>query len=41
MDSTAICLCRDQNMPICVFKMEKPGALINIIEGKDEGTLIK
>lgn len=40
MDSTAICLCRDQNMPICVFKMEKPGALINIIEGKDEGTLI-
>ena len=28
MDSTAICLCRDQNMPICVFKMEKPGALI-------------
>jgi uridylate kinase len=41
MDSTAICLCRDQNMPICVFKMEKHGALINIIEGKDEGTLIK
>tara|TARA_B100002019_G_scaffold287492_1_gene299575 strand:+ start:484 stop:1209 length:726 start_codon:yes stop_codon:yes gene_type:complete len=40
MDSTAVCLCRDQNMPICVFKMEKPGALLNIIEGKDEGTLI-
>ena len=40
MDSTAICLCRDQKMPVCVFKMEKSGALINIIKGKNEGTLI-
>ena len=40
MDLTAICLCRDHNMPVRVFKMEKPGALLNIVRGGDEGTLI-
>lgn len=41
MDLTAICLCRDHNMPLRVFAMEKPGALLNIIKGGDEGTLIQ
>ncbi|MBT8148357.1 MAG: UMP kinase [Pseudomonadales bacterium] len=41
MDLTAICLCRDHAMPVRVFQMEKPGALVNIIVGADEGTLIK
>jgi uridylate kinase len=41
MDLTAICLCRDHNMPVRVFKMEKPGALLNIVRGGDEGTLIE
>lgn len=41
MDLTAICLCRDQDMPVRVFQMDKPGALVNIIVGGDEGTLIK
>ncbi len=41
MDLTAICLCRDHNMPVRVFQMEKPGALVNIVVGGDEGTLIK
>ncbi len=40
MDSTAICLCQDHGMPIRVFKMSKPGALLNIVVGGDEGTLI-
>ncbi len=40
MDLTAICLCRDHNMPVRVFEMEKPGALLNIVRGGDEGTLI-
>ena len=40
MDLTAICLCRDHNMPVRVFKMDKPGALLNIVRGGDEGTLI-
>ena len=41
MDLTAICLCRDHNMPVQVFQMEKPGALVNIVVGGSEGTLIK
>ena len=41
MDLTAICLVRDQNMPVRVFNMNKQGALFNIMVGKDEGTLIR
>lgn len=41
MDLTAICLCRDHDMPVRVFKMNKAGALLNIIVGADEGTLIQ
>ena len=41
MDLTAICLCRDHNMPIRVFEMEKQGALLNIVMGGEEGTLVK
>jgi uridylate kinase len=40
MDLTAICLVRDHNMPVRVFQMEKVGALLNIVRGGDEGTLI-
>ncbi len=41
MDLTAICLCRDHNMPIRVFAMEKVGALLNIVVGGKEGTLVQ
>ena len=40
MDLTAICLCRDQNMPLRVFNMNKQGALLNLLFGDAEGTLI-
>lgn len=40
MDLTAICLCRDHNMPLRVFAMEKSGALLKIVNGGTEGTLI-
>jgi uridylate kinase len=40
MDLTAICLCRDNGMPIRVFRMSKPGALLSIAQGGSEGTLI-
>ncbi|MES2663439.1 MAG: UMP kinase [Pseudomonadota bacterium] len=40
MDLTAICLCRDHQMPIRVFNMNQPGALINIMVGGSEGTLV-
>ena len=40
MDMTAICLCREHKMPLRVFRMSKAGALLNLIVGGDEGTLI-
>ncbi|MEW5756634.1 MAG: UMP kinase [Pseudomonadota bacterium] len=40
MDATAIALCRDYSMPLRVFDMHKKGALMRIIRGEDEGTLI-
>lgn len=41
MDLTAICLCREQHMPLRVFRMDKPGALLRILKGENEGTLIE
>lgn len=41
MDLTAICLCREHNMPLRVFRMSKPGALLNLVVGGIEGTLIE
>ncbi|MBT8150550.1 MAG: uridine monophosphate kinase, partial [Gammaproteobacteria bacterium] len=41
MDLTAICLCRDHGMPVRVFQMDRVGALVNIVVGGSEGTLIK
>lgn len=41
MDLTAICLCREHDMPVRVFKMAKSGALLSILRGEDEGTLIE
>jgi len=40
MDLTAICLVRDHDMPVRVFNMNKPGALLNLVVGGKEGTLI-
>jgi uridylate kinase len=41
MDLTAICLCREHKMPLRVFRMSKAGALLNLVVGGDEGTLIE
>ncbi|PXZ02436.1 UMP kinase [Gilliamella apicola] len=40
MDLAAFTLARDHNLPICVFNMNKPGALRRVILGEQEGTLI-
>jgi uridylate kinase len=40
MDATALTLCRDQKLPICVFSIFKPGALKRLVLGEDEGTLV-
>lgn len=41
MDMTAFTLCQENNLPIIVFNMNKPGNLLSIIKGEKAGTLIK
>jgi len=41
MDATAIVLCRDHDMPLRVFNMNKPGAMMRIMRGEAEGTLVE
>lgn len=41
MDATALALCRDQQMPLCVFSIFKAGALKRVVLGEDEGTLVE
>ncbi|GAB3893073.1 UMP kinase [Larkinella knui] len=40
MDLTAFTLCKENNLPIIVFDMNKSGNLIRLVEGDDIGTLI-
>ena len=40
MDSTAISLCMDNNLPILVLNMWQPGALLNALYGDPIGTLV-
>jgi uridylate kinase len=41
MDSTAISLCMDNNLPIVVFNLKGKGNIRKIIEGKKIGTLVR
>lgn len=41
MDSTAFALCKDNNMNIVVFDMNKEGNLTDLIDGKKVGTLVR
>ena len=40
MDATAFALCRDRKLPIKVFSILKPGALLSVVRGEPEGTLV-
>lgn len=40
MDLTAFALCRENNMPIYVFDMNKKGNLIKVIQGEHIGTIV-
>ena len=40
MDMTAFTLCKENNLPIIVFDMNKPGNLNKLVEGEKIGTLI-
>jgi uridylate kinase len=41
MDSTAISLCMDNNLPIVVFSLKGKGNIRKIIEGKRIGTIVR
>ena len=41
MDATAVVLCRDNNMPLRVFNITKPGTLRRVVLGEDLGTLVE
>lgn len=41
MDMTAFVLCREHEMPIRVFDMFKDDAVVRIVKGEDEGTLVR
>lgn len=40
MDMTAFALCRENNIPIIVFNMNKPDNFKNIVLGKKTGTFV-
>ena len=41
MDSTAISLCRDNNIKLIVFEIAKPDNMVRIVKGEKVGTLIR
>ncbi len=40
MDQAAFSLCREQKLPIRVFNLHAPGAMLKVAKGEDVGTLI-
>src|SRR5882724_5263215 len=41
MDMTAFTLCMENQLPIIVFDMNKPGNLLKVVTGENVGTLVK
>jgi len=40
MDTTAIVLCRDNNLPVKVFNMNQNGDLMRLVMGENVGTTV-
>ncbi|MBI5903304.1 MAG: uridine monophosphate kinase, partial [Deltaproteobacteria bacterium] len=40
MDTTAISLCMDNNLPIVVFNIKEPGNLLRVVRGDAIGTTV-
>ncbi len=40
MDSTAFTMCRENNMPVVVFDMNRRGNLLRVVMGENVGTLV-
>lgn len=41
MDATAVVMCRDNGLPIRVFDLTCPGALVKLVSGEDIGTVVR
>ncbi len=41
MDLTAVSLCQENNLPMVVFNMDKPGNLLRLVSGENVGTVVK
>ncbi len=40
MDTTAVSLCKDNNMPMMVFSMREPGNIVRVVRGEKIGSLV-
>lgn len=41
MDASAVAMCRDNKLPICVFDLRQPGNIMRVAMGESVGTLIQ
>ena len=41
MDATAVVMCRDNRLPIRVFNLATPGAMVSVVKGENIGTLVQ
>lgn len=40
MDLTATAMCKENNLPVVVFNMDKKGTLLKVLNGEDVGTIV-
>jgi uridylate kinase len=40
MDTTAVSLCKDNNMPMIIFSMRETGNIVRVVQGEQLGTLV-
>jgi len=40
MDTSAVAMCRDNNMPLMVFSMRETGNIVRVVKGEPLGTLV-
>jgi len=40
MDAAAISLCKDNNLPVIVLNIKRPGAILSALRGDEVGTLV-
>jgi uridylate kinase len=40
MDSTAVSLCKDNNLPMIIFNMNRPGNILRVVSGEKVGSLV-